>query len=112
VHSHVDNFDFANDTVTYLITVAYVQLIYDVLSNRAQNEHIAPAINKLRSKQVDIRKVFDASPDAELFDSNVVVIALGDVNLEMKKTIPLLVAKKVYEDHKKRGPKGERLVFL
>jgi DNA helicase HerA-like ATPase len=34
----------------------------------------------------------------------VVVIALGDVNLEMKKTIPLLVAKKVFENHKGRGP--------
>jgi DNA helicase HerA-like ATPase len=103
IYSHVDAFDFTNDTVTDLITFAYVQLIYDVLSNRAQNEHIAPAINKLKSKQADIRKVFDPAPDGNLFESNVVVVALGDVNLEMKKTIPLLIAKKVYEDHKRLG---------
>lgn len=101
---HVANFDFANDAVSDLITFSYVQLIYDVLSNRAQNEHIAPAISKLKSKQADIRKVFATNPDDDLFESNVVVIALGDVNLEMKKTIPLLVAKKVYEDHKRLGP--------
>lgn len=104
VFCHVANFDFANDTVTDLITFAYVQLIYDVLSNRAQNEHIAPAINKLKSKQADIHKVFDANPAGDLFESNIVVIALGNVNLEMKKTIPLLIAKKVYEDHKSLGP--------
>jgi hypothetical protein len=104
VYQHVANFDLTHDAVTDLITLAYVQLIYDVLSNRAQNEHIAPAINKLKSKQADIRKVFDPNPDAQLFTSNVVVIALGDVNLEMKKTVPLLVAKKIYENHKRLGP--------
>lgn len=104
VYQHVANFSLADDIVSDLIVFAYVQLIWDVLSNRAQNEHIAPAINKLRSKQADIRKVFDPNPEAELFTSNVVIIALGDVNLEMKKTVPLLLAKKVYEDHKRLGP--------
>lgn len=103
IFKHIENFNFTDDAVSDLITICYVQLVYDVLSNRAQNEHIAPAINKLKSKQSDIRKVFDNSPDGELFQSNIVVIALGDVNLEMKKTIPLLIAKKVYEDHKRLG---------
>jgi hypothetical protein len=80
-----------------------MQLINDVLSNRAQNEHIAPAINKLKSKQSDIRKIFDPSNQGTLFESNVVVIALGDVNLEMKKTLPLLLAKKIYDHHKSLG---------
>ncbi len=104
VYQHVDSFDFAQDMVKDLVTFAYVQLIWDVLSNRAQNEHIAPAINKLKSKQGDIKKVFSSAPAANFFQSNVVVVALGDANLEMKKTIPLLIAKKVYEDQKQIGP--------
>lgn len=48
--------------------------------------------------------MFDPNPDAELFTENVVVFALGDVNLEMRKTVPLLVAKKIYEEHKRLGP--------
>jgi hypothetical protein len=103
VYHHADNFEFSDDAISDLISFAYIQLIYDVLSNRAQNEHIAPAINKLKSKQADIRKIFDPSDHANLFDSNVVVIALGDVNLEMKKTLPLLLAKKIYDDHKRLG---------
>ena len=103
VHKHVENFELEDDSISNFITFAYVQLIYDILSNRAQNEHIAPAINKLRSKQADIRKIFDPTDNGSLFEKNVVVIALGDVNLEMKKTLPLLLAKKIYEDHKKLG---------
>lgn len=103
VYGHVNNFGLTNDAISDLLSFAYIQLIYDVLSNRAQNEHIAPAINKLKSKQADIRKIFDPDNQGSLFVKNVVVIALGDVNLEMKKTVPLLLAKKIYEDHKRLG---------
>ena len=103
VYGHVDQLSLTNDTITDLLMFAYTQLIYDVLSNRAQNEHIAPVINKLKSKQSDIRKIFDPVAHDNLFTSNVVVVSLNDVNLEMKKTIPLLICKKVYQDHKVSG---------
>ncbi|MGJ5116976.1 ATP-binding protein [Bradyrhizobium oligotrophicum] len=102
VYQHVDNFNFSDDAISSLISFSYIQLIYDVLSNRAQNEHIAPAINKLKSKQSDIRKIFDPA-DQTALKSNVLVVALGDVNLEMRKTVPLLLAKRMYEDHKRLG---------
>jgi DNA helicase HerA-like ATPase len=103
VYQHVENFELENDAISDLITFTYIQLVSDILANRAQNEHIAPAINKLKSKQADIRKVFESGAQGDLFESNVVVIALGDVNLEMRKSIPLLLAKKIYEDHKRLG---------
>lgn len=103
LYQSVDEFTLPNDAISSLITFSYIQLIDDVLSSRAQNEHIAPAINKLKSKGADIRRVFSTTHGEDLFEENVVVVALGDVNLEMKKTIPLLLAKKVYEDHKRIG---------
>jgi hypothetical protein len=51
VYQHIANFELANDAVSDLITFTYIQLIYEVLSNRAQNEHIAPAINKLEANR-------------------------------------------------------------
>lgn len=104
VYGHVNQFEFANDIIADFVTFGYIQLIYDVLSNRAQNDHIAPAINKLKSKQADIRKIFDPAIAGNLFTNNIVVINLHDVNLEMKKTIPLLICRKVYQEHKKEGP--------
>ncbi|EJL38160.1 putative ATPase [Caulobacter sp. AP07] len=103
IYKQAEIFDHPDDAVESLICFCYIQLSNDILSNRAQNEHIAPAINKLKSKQGDIRRIFSASNASGLFEKNVAVIALGDVNLEMKKTVPLLLAKKIYEEHKKLG---------
>ncbi|KPH05029.1 ATP-binding protein [Rhizobium acidisoli] len=100
VYSHVANLDFEDDIIADFVTFSYVQLIYDVLANRAQNEHIAPVINKLRSKQSDIRKVFNPAVHGDVFATNVVVVNLNDVNLEMKKTIPLLLCRRIYQEHK------------
>lgn len=102
-YQRVDAYDFADDIIIDFITICYVQLIWDVLSNRAQNEHIAPAINKLKSKQNDIRKVFDPQNTGDVFASNVVVMNLHDVNIEMKKTLPLLISKRVYQEQKDRA---------
>lgn len=110
IYQHVQAFELADDAVADLIKFAYIQLVSDVLANRAQNEHIAPAINKLKSKQRDIRKIFDTGNADAMFSSNVVVVALGDVNLEMRKTVPLLLAKSIYEGHKRGG--GSRTLNL
>lgn len=39
----------------------YMRMIYDVLANRALNEHIAPAIHKLRQSESDISRIFNSS---------------------------------------------------
>ena len=94
---------YPEDTINRIINVCYMTLIDDVLANRAQNEHIAPAINKLKSKIGDIEKTLDTTSNSNVFDeSNIVIISLGNVNLEMRKTIPLLIAKKIYEDQKQK----------
>lgn len=102
IYSLVDRYEIKQDVILDFLTFAYIQLIYDVLSNRAQNEHIAPVINKLNSKQSSIRKIFDPQNIGDVFEqSNVVVISLNDVNIEMKKTIPLLISKRVYGRQKR-----------
>ena len=39
VYGHVANFNFTGDTISDLISFAYAQLIYDILSNRAERTH-------------------------------------------------------------------------
>lgn len=112
LYQRVDSYDFAGDVISDFITICYVQLVWDVLSNRAQNEHIAPAINKLRSKQGDIRKVFDPQNVGDVFVSNVVVMNLHDVNIEMKKTIPLLISKRIYQEQKDRADTDSALSIV
>jgi DNA helicase HerA-like ATPase len=103
IYGHVDEFEFGKNLLSNLIVFLYLQLVSDVLANRAQNEHVAPVINRLKSKRADIDRLFDLSGGAEFWQTNFVVINLDDVNLEMKKTIPLLLSKKLYGEHKRAG---------
>jgi DNA helicase HerA-like ATPase len=100
VHQSCGAFAFDEDLLSRIIVFMYVQLIDDVLTNRAQNEHIAPVINRLAGRRGDIAKIFDTAAGANFWRKNFVVISLDKVNLDMRKTIPLLLTKKLYQDHK------------
>jgi DNA helicase HerA-like ATPase len=96
-------YDFPRNIVAKLIDFLYLQIVIDIYNDKAQNEHISPAINKLKSKQKDIEKVFNTNnSDQSIFTDkeNFTVINLNDVNIEMKKTIPMLMVKKLYAEQK------------
>lgn len=102
VYKKIDNFVFPENLISKIIVFLYLQLIQDVLTNRAQNEHIAPAINKLRRIQTDITKIFVIENVDVTFwsDKYFAVINLNNVNLNMKKLLPLLISHKLYTEHK------------
>lgn len=112
IYKQVDAFAFSENFINKFIKIMYVQLIYDVLNNRAMNEHIAPAINKLKSIEADIEKLYNFSDQNTDFwkDNNIVVVNLSNVNLESKKIIPMLLAHKLYKEHKEK--KEENLSYL
>lgn len=103
IYKQVDMFTFSDNFITNFINIMYMRLIYDMLGNRAMNEHIAPAINKLKSNEKNIEKVFDFTGKIGSFwsNSNIAVINLCNVNTDMKKLIPLLLTNKLYRNYKK-----------
>lgn len=104
IYNAVDRFYFSNNFISNFIAVMYMRLIYDVLDNRAMNEHIAPAINKLRQAEDDINRIFDTAGDNSFWgESNIVIIDLSDVNTDTKKRIPLLITNKLYAEHREFG---------
>ena len=103
IFKQVEKYSFPEDILSRIIDFLYLQLISDVLNNRAQNEHIAPVINKLKSFQRDFDKVIKVSTDSDnnfWNNNNFIVINLNDANLSIKKIIPLLVSYKLYTEHK------------
>ena len=79
----------------------HLQLINDLLTYKVQNDHIYPMINRFNAKRSNIEKIFYIEEQIGFWDDkNCVVINLHDVNLEMRKTIPLLIAKNLYVSHK------------
>lgn len=91
----------------------HLQLIKDLYRYKVQNDHIYPVINRFRSKQVSIDRVFKVETHPNFWDKhNCVVINLHDVNLDMRKTIPLLIAKNIYNAHKKENNKKSLNIII
>ena len=95
------------DFISWITKFLYIQLIDDVLSNRAQNEHVAPAINKLKSLSKEFSKVFSIPTDKEtpsLWEEGkpLAVVNMSKVSVSMKKLIPLLLSYKYYQEHKNK----------
>ncbi len=108
LYKRVDDYEFPKNFISKIIHFLYFQLVYDVISNRAQNEHIAPVINKLSSFHKDIEKVIEITEEGEsdFWDDNFFcIVNLNETNTQLKKTIPLLVSFKLYAEHKKSNSK-------
>lgn len=96
-------FENWNDFIEFeqFYVILHLQLIEDLYRYKVQNEHIYPVINRYKAKQKDIDRTFKIEPTKDIWDNfNVVVVNLRNVNLDMRKTIPLLLAKHIYKEHK------------
>lgn len=112
IYNQVVQYTFKTNMVEIFIDVMYMQLIYDVLNNRAMNEHISPAINKLRAAAPSIGKVLDFSGSKSFWTTNKVVVNLRDVNLDMRKMIPMILTNKFYLEKKRSAQKDTYLNFV
>lgn len=101
LYNAIDNFSETGNFIDVIIKYLYIQLILDVLNNRAQNEHISPAINKLKALRKDFDKVFEINEEQNLWNGNfMVVVDLNNANINIKKLVPLLISYKLYTEHK------------
>lgn len=109
-YTQVDKYEYPEVFIEHFIHIMYLRLIRDVLDNRAMNEHISPAINKLKSMVKDIKHLIDFNDGDIWQDNNIVVLNLNDVNQDSKKMIPLLLCNYLYKEHKSK--KEEDLTYL
>lgn len=100
------------DLLDTFLKFVHLQLAYDILNSRAQHEHITPVINRLKGKRELIDKLFDVKGTTSFWQSNVVVVNMHDVNLDMRKTIPLLLARQLYTEHKRDGKGDHSLTVI
>ncbi|WP_418820839.1 ATP-binding protein [Parabacteroides johnsonii] len=101
IYQQIAAYEFPDNFIEKFIHIMYLRLIRDLLDNRAMNEHIAPAINKLRSIIKDIGKLINFVDAPDFWQNhNFAVINLNDVNQDSKKMIPLLICHHLYKEHK------------
>lgn len=84
-----------------LLVRSDLRIIRDVLHGSAQYEHIHPLLRRIDAMKDDFAKVISVSPEAVDIDT-ITVISLRDCRQEVKKILPILIAKHYYELHKER----------
>ncbi len=90
-----------------------LQLINDLYRYKVQVDHIIPVINRFKAKQKSIERIFEIKDNENLWDDkSVAIINFLNVNLDMRKTIPLLLAKNIYTAHKKEKNKKTLSIII
>ncbi|MDR6297522.1 ATP-binding protein [Pantoea dispersa] len=94
------NSSFTIDSVFDEIFIrSTLQLINSVSKNYVQYEHISPLINKITATGPSLSKVIEVTPlSSERLPIS--IISLKNCNQSTKKTIPMMIAKCSFLDHK------------
>ena len=87
------------DAFDQLDVRARLQLVNDLSHGYVQFDHIQPLLKRIESATGSLRRVLRVVQDAEA-EKMVVVISLKRCNNEIKKVLPLLLAKHYYNSHK------------
>ncbi len=107
--------DFTKLTAFVKIRLQITINYFDVITKGYYSkEHIGPLYNRLESKFIEITKVFAVINDDKLITNKkpLIVINLNDVNVEMKKIIPLVICKYYYEFYKRYNLKREKYLNI
>lgn len=85
---------------TELQVRASLQLINDVQFGSAQYEHIQPLLRRIDSLKEEFSRVISVGELADDEDRLVTVISLRECKQDVKKILPILIAKHFYEQHR------------
>jgi DNA helicase HerA-like ATPase len=83
------------------------QYVYDVQRGFVNEEHIAPVIRRLDTRISDMKKVFSINENNQN-KFNLSIVSLVDVNIYMRKIVPMLICKKEYDKHKKENQNSRK----
>lgn len=84
------------------------QFYYEIQNGFSNKEHIGPVMGRLDDRINDLEKVIEIS-DEENVSSLLSIVSLKDVNIQMRKILPMVICKQVYDQKK---AKIERDKFL
>ncbi len=80
------------------------QYYHEIINGYSNQEHLRPLIGRMFKKFEMLEKLISIeNEEAHGDQQNLEIINMRDVNLEMKKTLPLIIVKQLYDAHKEAG---------
>lgn len=98
VNNILDEIVFDEIEADYLTKVRLrivLQYYHEIISGFSNIEHLSPLLKRTPKKIGDLKKVI--SIEDKNWKKNITIISLRDVNIEMRKMLPLLICKQLYE---------------
>jgi hypothetical protein len=79
-----------------------LQYYDDIIRGFSNKEHLAPLIKRMDKRIDDLKKVVEitSGPSTASAARNITIVSLRDVNIRIRKILPLLLCKKLYDDKK------------
>jgi DNA helicase HerA-like ATPase len=90
------------------IIIKYFDEMIRGFSNR---EHLSPLIKRLEKRILDLEKVLTIE-DPESNKENLTVVSLRNVNMDIRKMLPMLLVKELYDKKKKDNNKSHSLHII
>lgn len=96
------------DLIRFKIVLQYYN---DVISGFSNREHLSPLLKRLETRVPEIKKLIVVD-DGQKYDRPLIVVSLRDVNLSMRKVVPMLLCKHLYDRKKGNDPGNEHYLNL
>lgn len=109
--SLIQGLKFKEDEFSKLKLKIILNFHQETIRGFSNEEHIGPLIGRMFKKFNMLEKLVDIEDDAKkgavVSANNLRIVSLKDVNIEMKKIIPLIICKELY-DEKKDGDENRK----
>jgi hypothetical protein len=94
----IDSLKFKDDEFSKLKLKLILNYFHEIIKGYSNQEHIAPLIGRTVRKFDMLEKLIDINEEVD--ENNLSILCLRDVNIEMKKIVPLIVCKQLYDRKK------------
>jgi hypothetical protein len=106
----IDSLTFKNDEFSKLKLKIILNYFHETVKGYSNQEHIGPLIGRMFRKFAMLEKLIEIKEYDE--PGNLAVVCLRDVNIEMKKIIPLVICKQLYERKKESDDKESLHIII
>lgn len=83
----------------------------DIIKGHSNREHLSPLIKRMEKRFEDIRKVIEINDNIDN-KKNLTIVSLKDVNIHMRKILPLLLCKQLYDQQKEKNDESTYLNII
>jgi len=112
---YIDSLYFKDDEFNRLKLKIVLNYFFEIVKGFSNQEHIRPLIGRMFKKFNMLEKMVEIqanNTNSEEDNKNLTIISLKDVNIEMKKIIPLIICKQLYDEKKEQDENIENSLHI